>query len=98
MIKVVYTENFSDWLNAIKDSSTRFRLIRRIERLQRGHLGDVKKVGDDLYEMREFFGPGWRMYYLQHAKTIVVMLGGGDKKSQAEDIKLAKKIAKELRE
>ena len=66
--------------------------------MQRGSLGDVKKITDDLYEMREFFGPGWRMYYLQHAQEIIVMLGGGDKTSQSDDIKLAKKMAKELRE
>ena len=98
MITVRYTKNFSNWLNKIRDSSTRIRLIRRLERVQRGSLGDVKKITDDLYEMREFFGPGWRMYYLQHAQEIIVMLGGGDKTSQSDDIKLAKKMAKELRE
>ena len=97
MITVRYTKNFSNWLNKIRDSSTRIRLIRRLERVQRGSLGDVKKITDDLYEMREFFGSGWRMYYLQHAQEIIVMLGGGDKTSQSDDIKLAKKMAKELR-
>ena len=97
MITVRYTKNFSNWLNKIRDSSTRIRLIRRLERVQRGSLGDVKKITEDLYEMREFFGPGWRMYYLQHAQEIIVMLGGGDKTSQSDDIKLAKKMAKELR-
>lgn len=58
--------------------------------------GDVKVLTDGVYEMREKFGPGWRMYYVLRGKTIIVMLGGGDKSSQASDIKAAKKLAKLL--
>lgn len=62
----------------------------------RGNLGDVKPVGDGIWEMREFFGPGWRMYYLQRGELVIMMLGGGDKSSQASDIEAEKAIAKEL--
>jgi putative addiction module killer protein len=77
--------------------SIRIRLARRLERAQRGCLGDIKQLGGDLYEMREFFGCGWRMYYLQQGKTIILMLGGGSKKTQSADIKRAKLLADELR-
>jgi putative addiction module killer protein len=62
----------------------------------RGNLGDVKPVGSGIWEMREFFGPGWRMYYVQRGELVIMMLGGGDKSSQVSDIEAAKAIAKEL--
>ena len=67
-----------------------------LDRARLGNLGDVKVLTDGVYEMREKFGPGWRMYYVLRGKTIIVMLGGGDKSSQASDIKAAKKLAKLL--
>lgn len=97
MIKVHETELFRKWLDGIRDVSIRIRLARRLERAQRGCLGDIKQLGGDLYEMREFFGCGWRMYYLQQGKTIILMLGGGSKKTQSADIKRAKLLADELR-
>lgn len=68
----------------------------RLDKAQRGILGDVKPVGDGVFEMREFFGPGWRMYYVQHGAVLIVMLGGGDKSSQSSDIAAAKKLAATL--
>jgi putative addiction module killer protein len=65
-------------------------------KVKRGILGDVKSVGDGVMEMREFFGPGWRMYYVERAGTLVFMLGGGEKSTQARDIEAAKQQAKEL--
>jgi putative addiction module killer protein len=62
-----------------------------------GNLGDVKPVGEGVWEMREFFGPGWRMYYLQRGNVLIVMLGGGDKSTQPVDIAKAIAIAKELK-
>ena len=58
-----------------------------------GNLGDVKPVGEGVFEMREHFGPGWRMYYVQRGEVLIVMLGGGDKSSQAADIANAVKLA-----
>ena len=72
---------------------TRRRLARRLEKAQSGNLGDVKPVGDGVFEMREHFGPGWRMYYAQRGEVLVVMLGGGDKATQPTDIAKAIKLA-----
>jgi len=84
---------FDVWLSGIKDGMTRRRLGRRLEKAQRGSLGDVKPVGEGVWEMREFFGPGWRMYYVQRGAVLIVMLGGGDKSTQAADIARAIALA-----
>lgn len=96
MYKVLETKNFIKWLENLKDLSTQIRLVRRLDKARRGNLGDIKALGDGVFEMREKFGPGWRMYYLLRGKTIIVMLGGGDKSSQSNDIKVAKKLSKLL--
>ena len=96
MYSVVETEAFSDWLAGIQDITTRIRLARRINKARLGNLGDTKPVGDGVFEMREFFGPGWRMYYVERSGALLFMLGGGDKASQAKDIQSAKKLAEEL--
>lgn len=72
---------------------TRRRLARRLEKAQAGNLGDVKPVGESVFEMREHFGPGWRMYYVQRGAALIVMLGGGDKSTQAADIAKAITLA-----
>ena len=84
---------FDAWLSGIKDGMTRRRLGRRLEKAQRGSLGDVKPVGEGVWEMREFFGPGWRMYFVQRGAVLIVMLGGGDKSTQAADIARAIALA-----
>ena len=96
MFTVLTTTTFSEWLDDIRDAGTRRRLTRRLDRVERGHLGDVKSVGDGVMEMREHFGPGWRMYYVQRGTTVILMLGGGDKDTQTRDIAMAKRIASEL--
>ena len=98
MYTVKQTPEFDDWLKSLRDRSVRFRLLRRLEKAQRGLLGDVAPVGDGVFEMREFFGPGWRMYYVQQGEVLIVMLGGGDKSSQAADIAHAKALAATLSE
>lgn len=75
---------------------TRRRLGRRLEKAQAGNLGDVSAVGEGVSEMREHFGPGWRMYYVQREQVLIVMLGGGDKSTQDRDIADAKKLAATL--
>lgn len=75
---------------------TRIRLCRRINKAKLGNLDDVNAVGDGVWEMREFFGPGWLMYYIQRGDVLIVMLGGGDKSSQESDIAAAKAMAKEI--
>lgn len=84
---------FTVWLNGLKDGMTHRRLARRLEKAQKGNLGDVKPVGDGVFEMREHFGPGWRMYYVQHGAVLIVMLGGGEKSTQAADIAKAIRLA-----
>jgi putative addiction module killer protein len=87
---------FDEWLNGLKDKASRSRLIKRLARVATGNLGDVKSVGDGVFEMREFFGAGWRMYYVQHGKVLIIMLGGGDKATQQTDIEASKKLASQL--
>jgi len=89
---------FDDWIDRLRDRPTRIRLLRRLEKAQRGLLGDVASVSDGVFEMREFFGPGWRMYYVQQGEFLIVMLGGGNKNSQIEDIAAAKILAATLKE
>jgi putative addiction module killer protein len=98
MYTIKLTPAFETWLAGLKDNTTRIRLARRLDKVQRGSLGDVKSVGNGLFEMREHFGSGWRMYYLQRGQTLIVMLGGGDKSSQAADIKKAAAIAANIEE
>lgn len=71
-------------------------MARRLEMAQRGLLGDVAPVGEGVFEMREFFGPGWRMYYVQRDGVLVIMVGGGDKSTQQADIARAVALAKAL--
>ena len=87
---------FSDWLLGLRDGMTHRRLARRLEKAQRGLLGDVALVGEGVFEMREFFGPGWRMYYVQCDGVLIVMLGGGDKSTQQADIARAIALAKTI--
>ncbi len=98
MYKIQRTEAFASWLDALKDRMTRARLIRRLEKAEAGNLGDVKPVGEGVYEMREFFGPGWRLYYVQRGDVLLVMLGGGDKSTQQADIAAAQALAATLME
>ena len=93
---VLQLPEFDDWLSGLKDGLTRRRLGRRLEKAERGLLGDVSPVGEGVFEMREDFGPGWRMYYVQRGDVLIVMLGGGDKSTQGRDIKTAKSLAQTL--
>lgn len=96
MYTIYQLPEFDVWLSGIKDGMTRRRLGRRLEKAQRGSLGDVKPVGEGVWEMREFFGPGWRMYYVQRGAVLIVMLGGGDKSTQVADIAKATALASTL--
>ena len=96
MLIVKTLPEFDAWLDSLRDRTTRLRLSRRLDKVQRGNLGDVKTISENLYEMREFFGPGWRMYYTRRADTLIIMLGGGSKGSQTTDIGKAKKLVNML--
>ena len=98
MYQVQTTEAFDAWLTGLKDGLTRKRLALRLRKAELGNLGDVKPVGGGVFEMREFFGPGWRMYYVQQGAVLVVMLGGGDKSTQQADIAAAVDLANRFKE
>lgn len=98
MYTIKQLPEFSEWMFGLKDGLTRRRLARRLQKAQNGNLGDVSAVGEGVSEMREHFGPGWRMYYVQRGDVLIVMLGGGDKSSQAADIAKAIKLAATLEE
>jgi len=75
---------------------TRQRLNKRLLKLSLGNLGDIAPVGEGVLEMREHFGPGWRMYCIVRGQTLVIMLGGGDKSTQSKDIRQAIELAPQL--
>lgn len=79
------------WLNRLKDSRVRRRILMRLRRLEQGNLGDSKHIRDRLYELRLFFGPGYRIYFGKDGDATIVLLSGGDKRSQDNDIHTALK-------
>lgn len=93
---VIETEHFANWLGNLKVRTARSRLQLRLRKVTLGNLGDHKPVGDGVWEMREFFGPGWRRYYILQGSTVIMMLGGGEKSNQSKDLEKAKALAKEL--
>ncbi len=96
MITIRQTPQFASWLSQLRDRSAQSRIIIRLRRIEIGNFGDVKTVGDSVSEIRIDHGPGYRLYYLQRGAELVILLCGGDKSSQARDIKNAKAIAKEV--
>jgi len=95
MNTIVFTTEFEEWFDSLKDIRTKSRLTTRLKKVELGNFGDVKSVGEGVWEMREFFGSGWRMYYIQQGEVIIVMLGGGNKSTQQRDIKKAIALSKE---
>ena len=93
MIELRQTAEFRTWLAAV-DAQARARLLVRIRRLELGNPGDVKPVGEGVSEMRINYGPGYRVYYATIGKAVVLLLCGGDKKSQNRDIARAREMAK----
>lgn len=96
MYTVKYHPEFKAWLKSLKDGRVRLRLASRLRKLELGNLGDVQPVGGGVSELREHFGAGWRMYYVQRGAVVVVMLGGGSKATQQKDIARAKQLADNL--
>ena len=96
MYEVLKTEEFGEWLSSLADQRAQAKIVSRIERLGLGNPGDVKPVGEGVSEMRISHGPGYRVYFKQIDKAVVLLLCGGDKSTQARDIKRAKEIAAEL--
>ena len=98
MYEVRKTENFAKWLDGLRDIHARARVQVRIERLATGNPGDVKPVGEAVSELRIDCGPGYRVYYTMRGREVVILLAGGDKRTQARDIKTALQLARNLQE
>jgi putative addiction module killer protein len=96
MIEVRQTSIFVKWLKSLGDESAKARIAIRIRRLSLGNPGDVKPVGKGVSEMRIDYGPGYRVYFTKKGNAIVILLTGGDKRSQKKDIEAAITLAREL--
>lgn len=96
MFEVLKTEEFEAWLSDLRDQRAVAKIASRIERLGLGNAGDVRPVGEGISEMRIHHGPGYRVYFKQAGMTIILLLCGGDKSTQARDIERAKAIASRL--
>lgn len=96
MIEVRQTPRFATWLAGLRDDRARARILKRLDRAASGNLGDVAPVGEGVSEMRIFYGPGYRVYFVQRGSELIVLLCGGDKSTQGADIEEAKAMAKEL--
>jgi putative addiction module killer protein len=91
------TEPFQTWLDNLRDKQGRRHILKRLLRVQQGNYGDIKPIGEGLSELRIFFGPGYRVYFGEHAGNLVIVLCGGDKDSQDQDIGKAKAYWKEYK-
>ncbi len=98
MREILKSATFDAWFSRLKDRQARARIAARIDRLTLGNPGDVKPVGSGISEMRIDYGPGYRVYFVQRGSAVVVILCGGDKRTQAADIKRAIKIAADWKE
>lgn len=98
MFTVRLTEEFQGWLDDLADQRAQVRIVARLRQAEAGNLGDWASVGAEVSEMRVHFGPGYRLYFTRRGGVLIIMLAGGDKGSQARDIKRAQRIAAELGE
>lgn len=96
MIEIRQTDVFTAWFAALRDREARARITVRIRRLSLGNPGDVKPVGGGVSEMRVDYGPGYRVYFVRRGDTIVVLLCGGDKRTQDRDIARALDLARKI--
>lgn len=93
VLDIVRSDEFDNWLRGLRDRQARARVQARILRLTMGNPGDVKPVGEGISELRIDHGPGYRVYFLQQGDVIAILLCGGDKSTQDQDIRSAKRIA-----
>jgi putative addiction module killer protein len=91
--EIIHSDVFKSWLHKLRDSRARYRIYKRIERLAEGNPGDVEPAGEGISEMRIHYGPGYRVYFKDTGKEIIILLCGGDKSTQQADIIRAKEIA-----
>ncbi|OXL14799.1 type II toxin-antitoxin system RelE/ParE family toxin [Polynucleobacter cosmopolitanus] len=98
MMTILKTSKFTKWIQELKDLKGKARIQARIDKLEFGHFGDCESIGSGVFELRIHFGPGYRVYLMKKGQELVILLAGGDKGSQAKDIKQAINLSNELRE
>ena len=96
MIEVRQTDAYESWYRRLRDRDAKSRILIRIRRLSAGNLGDVRPVGGAVSELRIDYGPGYRVYFLRVDRELAVLLLGGDKSTQRQDIERARELAREL--
>lgn len=96
MIEVRQTDLFKNWFAGLRDAGAKRRIAQRIVRVQSGLLGDVKPVGEGVSELRVDYGPGYRVYFVRRGAEVIILLCGGDKRTQERDISRAKALAAEI--
>jgi putative addiction module killer protein len=96
VIEIRQTEVYEQWFGSVRDRQARVRIDARIRRLSLGNPGDVTPVGEGVSELRIDYGPGYRVYFVQRGQSLVVLLAGGDKRTQDRDIRTALEMAREL--
>jgi len=96
VIEVRQTEVYAEWFEKLRDRQARVRVDLRIRRLSLGNPGDVKPVGQGVSELRIDYGPGYRVYFVQRGQTLIILLAGGDKRTQDRDIKAAIELARDF--
>ena len=96
MIEIRQTNVYIQWFEKLRDRQARARINTRIRRLSLDNFGDVKPVGQGVSELRINYGPGYRVYFIQQGQTLVILLAGGDKRTQDQDIKTAQNLARNL--
>lgn len=96
MIEIRQTETYVDWFDSLRDRQARARINIRIRRLSEGNPGDVKPVGQGVSELRIDYGPGYRVYFVQSGETLIILLAGGDKKTQDRDVQTVLNLAQDL--
>jgi putative addiction module killer protein len=97
-VRVERTDEYAEWIDALKDRAGRARILVRVERLIAGNPGKHRELTDGVAELKIDFGPGYRVYYSQRGTRLLLLLNGGDKSSQAKDIQLAIRLAREFKE
>jgi putative addiction module killer protein len=97
-VRVEQTEVYREWINSLKDVAGRARIQVRVDRLVHGNPGRHRVLREGILELKIDFGPGYRVYYTKRGNRLIILLAGGDKSTQAEDIALALELARSLEE
>jgi putative addiction module killer protein len=96
VIEILETDEYATWFERLRDRMAKTRILIRIRRVSLGNFGDMKAVGEGVSELRIDYGPGYRVYFLRRGEALVVLLGGGDKRTQTRDIQRAIALSKEI--